>query len=153
MFDELWLFGTLWTIAHQVPLSMKFSKQEYWSGLPCPPPGNLPHRGIEPGSPVLQADSLPSEPPESHRLTHFYSNCWEDPLEKGTATHSSILAWRIPWTVQSMGSQRVRHNWVTFTFTVTAIPLEGRNAFCIPKICLPVSFSVLKKKKVHCQVR
>ena len=40
---------------------------------------------------------------------------WEDPLEKGKATHSSILAWRIPWTVQSMGSQRVGHDWVTFT--------------------------------------
>ena len=42
---------------------------------------------------------------------------WEDPLEKGKATHSSILAWRIPWTVQSMGSERVGHNWATFTFT------------------------------------
>ena len=41
---------------------------------------------------------------------------WEDPLEKGKDTHSSILAWRIPWTIQSMGSQRVRHNWATFTF-------------------------------------
>ena len=41
---------------------------------------------------------------------------WEDPLEKGKATHSSILAWRIPWTIQSMGSQRVRHDWVIFTF-------------------------------------
>ena len=41
---------------------------------------------------------------------------WEDPLEKGKATHSSILAWRNPWTVQSMGSQRVEHNWATFTF-------------------------------------
>ena len=41
---------------------------------------------------------------------------WEDPLEKGTGTHSSILAWRIPCTVQSMGLQRVGHNWVTFTF-------------------------------------
>ena len=43
---------------------------------------------------------------------------WEDPLEKGKATHSSILAWRIPWTIQSMGSQRVRHDWMTFTFTI-----------------------------------
>ena len=42
---------------------------------------------------------------------------WEDLLEKGKATHSSILAWRIPWTVKSMGSQRVRHDWATFTFT------------------------------------
>ena len=41
---------------------------------------------------------------------------WEDSLEKGKATQSRILAWRIPWTIQSMGSQRVRHEWVTFTF-------------------------------------
>ena len=45
-----WLFATLWTIACQVPLSMKFSRQEYWSGLPFPPPGDLPGLGIEPGS-------------------------------------------------------------------------------------------------------
>ena len=49
-------------IAHQVPLSMGFSRQEYWSWFPCPPPGDLPHPGIEPVSsvaPALQADSLP----------------------------------------------------------------------------------------------
>ena len=45
----------------------------------------------------------------------------KDSLEKGNATHSSILAWRIPWAVQSMGLQRVRHNWMTFTFTHTRI--------------------------------
>ena len=54
--------------------------------------------------------------------TWVWSLCWEDPLEKGMATHSSILAWRIPWTegpgrLQSMGSQGVGHDWVTFTFT------------------------------------
>ena len=48
--------------------------------------------------------------------TWVRSLCWEDPLEKEMATHSSILAWRIPRTVWSMGSQRVRHDWVTFTF-------------------------------------
>ena len=47
--------------------------------------------------------------------TWVWSLGWEDPLEKGMATHSSILAWRIPWTVSSMGSQRVGHNWATFT--------------------------------------
>ena len=51
-----------WTAALQAPLSMGFSRQEYWSGLPCPPPGDLPNLGIEPRSPALQADSLPSEP-------------------------------------------------------------------------------------------
>ena len=48
--------------SHQAPLSMGFSRQEYWSGLPCPPPGDLPNPGIEPRSPALQADSLLSEP-------------------------------------------------------------------------------------------
>ena len=50
-------------LAHQAPLSMGFSKQEYWSGLPCPPPGDLPNPGIRSGSPALEADALPSEPP------------------------------------------------------------------------------------------
>ena len=48
--------------------------------------------------------------------TRVQSLGWEDSLAKGTVTHSSILAWKIPWTVQSMGSQRVRRDWVTFTF-------------------------------------
>ena len=52
-----------WTTAHQAPLSMGFSKQEYWNGLPFPSPGNLSDPGIEPTSAALQADSLPSEPP------------------------------------------------------------------------------------------
>ena len=55
--------ATPWTIAHQVPPSMGFSRQEYWSGLPFPSPGDLPDLGIEPWSPTLQADALTSEPP------------------------------------------------------------------------------------------
>ena len=57
------LFATPWTVAYQAPPSLGFSRQEYWSGLPFPSPGYLPNPGIEPGSPVLQADALPSEPP------------------------------------------------------------------------------------------
>ena len=57
------LFATPWTVAHQAPPSMEFSRQEYWSGLPFPSPGDLPDPGIEPGSPTLQADALLSEPP------------------------------------------------------------------------------------------
>ena len=56
-------FATSWTAAHQAPLSMGFSRQEYWSGWPRPPPGDLPDPGIEPTSPTLWADFLPSEPP------------------------------------------------------------------------------------------
>ena len=46
-----------WTVAHQAPLSMEFSREEYWSGLPFPSPGDRPYPGIKPGSPALQADS------------------------------------------------------------------------------------------------
>ena len=57
------LFMTPWTVAYQAPQSVEFSRQEYWSGLPFPSPGDLPNPGIEPGSPALQADALPSELP------------------------------------------------------------------------------------------
>ena len=55
--------ATPWTVAHQAPLSMGFSKQEYWSGVLFLSPGDLPDSAIEPVSPTLQADSLLSEPP------------------------------------------------------------------------------------------
>ena len=105
---------------------MKFSRQEYWSGLPVPSPGDLPNPGIESRSPALQADSL-----------HFgkESACsagdldliagLEDPLEKGKATCSSILAWKIPWTVLFMGSQsqtRLSNLHFHFTFKLTVVP-------------------------------
>ena len=97
----------------QVPLSMGFSRQESWSGLPFPSAGELPDLGIKPGSPALQPDSLPYELPEkldvpfikktslvaqlvknppAMRETWIQSLGWEDPLEKGMATHSRILA-------------------------------------------------------------
>ena len=57
------LFAVPRTVAHQAPLSMEFSRQEYWSGLPFPSPRDLPDPGIKPGSFTVQADVLPSEPP------------------------------------------------------------------------------------------
>ena len=57
------LFATPWTVAYQASPSMGFSRQEYWSGLPFPSPGDLPYPGIEPGSPAWEADALTSEPP------------------------------------------------------------------------------------------
>ena len=62
-------FATPWTITCQVPLSMGFSRQEYWSGLPYPPPGDFPNLRKEPRSPTLQVDSLPSEPPGKPKNT------------------------------------------------------------------------------------
>ena len=65
MLSHVWLFVIPWTVACQVPLSMEFPRQEYWSGLPFLSPGAVPSSGMEPGSPALQADSLPSEAQES----------------------------------------------------------------------------------------
>ena len=62
---------TLWTVAQQAPLSMGFSRQEYWSGLPFPSPGDLPDPGIKPMSPELQADALTSEPPGNKPISRL----------------------------------------------------------------------------------
>ena len=77
-FSHVLLFVTLWTVAYQAPLSTESSRQEYWSGLPCPPPRNLPDPGMEPVSlmsPALQAGSLPlvprGKPFPEHRVPHF----------------------------------------------------------------------------------
>ena len=68
------LFATPWTVAYKAPPSMGFSRQECWSGLPFPSPGDLSNPGIEPRSPALRADALPSEPPgkpyETIQLIH-----------------------------------------------------------------------------------
>ena len=65
------LLVTPWTVAHQASLSVEFSRQESWTGLPFPPPGDLPDPGIEPETPALQADSLPSEPPGKPKVEMF----------------------------------------------------------------------------------
>ena len=77
------LFEAPWTVAYQAPLSMGFSRQEYWSGLPFPSPGNLPDPGIKPGSLKLWADALTSEPPGKPTGK-------EDYMQK----FSGLLSWR-----------------------------------------------------------
>ena len=63
MFSRVQLLETPRTVAHQAPLFMEFSRQEYWNGLPFPSPGDLPDPGMQPGPSALQADSPPSESP------------------------------------------------------------------------------------------
>ena len=109
--------ATPWTIACQVPLSMEFPRRKHWSGLPFPPPGDLPNPGIEPRSPALQVDSLPSELPGKPKNTRVGSQSLlqgiflTQELNQGFLycrrilyqiakwqPHSSILAWKILWT-------------------------------------------------------
>ena len=112
------------TVAHQALLSDGFPRQEYWSGLPFPPPRDLPKPEIKPASPaspVLQADPSPLDHQGNAVCTHTHTHTSSYIhihiyLEKEMATDSSVLAWRSPWTGQPggllfMGSQRVRHNW------------------------------------------
>ena len=92
-------------------------------------PGLIPRSGRSPGEGIgyplqyscasLVAQLVNSLP--AMQETWIWSLGREDPLEKGKATHSSILAWRIPWTIQSVGSQRVRHNRVTFTIWASLV--------------------------------
>ena len=70
LFSRAQLFEMLWTVARHAPLSMRFPRQEYWSGLPFPSPGNLLDPEIKTGSPTLQADSLPCEPLGKHKLLY-----------------------------------------------------------------------------------
>ena len=71
LLSRVQLFATPWTVAHQAPPSMEFSRQEYWSGLPFPSPEDLPDSGIAHRSPALRADTLASEPPDSFKTFHF----------------------------------------------------------------------------------
>ena len=78
-FSHVQLFESSWTVAHQAPLSMAFSRQTYWSGLPCSPPRDVPNPGIEPRSPALQVDSLSSEPPgKPQRIGRSLNMCVTD---------------------------------------------------------------------------
>ena len=67
-------FVTPWTVAHQAPQSMEFSRQDYWSGLPFPSPADLPNPGIEPGSPARQADALPSDTYVQYYMLQVYNS-------------------------------------------------------------------------------
>ena len=114
---------TPWTADYQAPLSMRFSRHGYGSGLPFPSLGDIPDPGIEPGSPALQANSFLNRN-SNLPLSFIACNAGDlgsipglgRSLGEGTVTHSSILAWRIPWTkkpvkLQSMELQRVQHDW------------------------------------------
>ena len=93
-FSRVRLFTTLWTTAHQVPLSLGFSRQEYWSVLPCPPPGDLPDPGIEPISLVslaLQAGSFPLSHLGSHLLPIVIHKCIHTHTHKYMYTHTFAL--------------------------------------------------------------
>ena len=135
-FSNVRLFVTVWTVAHQAPLCMEFSGQKYWSGLPCPPPGDLPNPGIKPRSLALQEDSLPSEPPGKlpcvcmcvcvYIYTHIYGRRKWQPTPvflPGESHGQRSLADYSPWGCKELDmTERLTH-----THTHTHMTLVVKN--------------------------
>ena len=104
--SRVWPFATPWTVAHQAPPSMGFSRQEYWSGLSFPSPGDLPNLGIEPRSSAFQADALTSEPPGFPRQYCLcVLNRWGSwGVEELHLTSGCLLRWRMDFNTQAVYS-------------------------------------------------
>ena len=89
MLSHVQLCVTPWTVAHQAPLAMEFSRQEYWSGLPFPSPGDLPNPGTDPASPAL-ADGFPLHHLGSATQVHTAIKWWHFDLHPGSETCSVV---------------------------------------------------------------
>ena len=104
------LFVTPWTAAHQIPLFMGFLKQEYWSGLPFPSQGIFFDPGIERGSPILQADSLLSEPPGKPSLAQHNANkpsmAWCDQQFLSSSCWTAVHEWMCPCLLMCSQTER-----------------------------------------------
>ena len=127
------LFVTPWTVAHQATLSMGFTRLEYWSGSPCPPPGYLPNPGIQPRSATLRAVSLPSEPPGKLHVTSLSSFKYV----LGWKQASWLQGCRIPWEVLWRGSFRLRVS-LGFPGDARLFQLTCLH-FSTPKVCVLVT--------------
>ena len=104
----VWAFVIPWTVAYQAPPSMGFSRQEHWSGLPFPSPGDLPNPGIEPVSPALQADALPSELPgkPGNEWTNAICRNMDGPRDYHTKWSKSYGERQISWYHLSAESKK-----------------------------------------------
>ena len=97
-----------WTVAHQAPLSTGILQQQYWTGLPCPSPRDLPNPAIEPWSPALQADSLPSEPPEKPKKTGVGNlSLLQGNFPSQESNWCLLHCWQILYQLSYQGSPRI----------------------------------------------
>ena len=171
-FSHVRLFVTPWTVAHQAPLSMGFSRQEYWNGLPCPPPEDLPDPGIEPESfmsPALGGRFFTNNATQetTHTFIYLYTRLllWLSGKEsacqcrrhkrlrfdpwvrkiKEMATHSSNLIWRISRTEEpgvSLGNSSNK-NWQTFLHSISCFSHRS------PLASLPSTVDADQPKHLH----
>ena len=124
------LFVTPWTVAYQAP-SMGFSRQEYWSGLAFPSPEGLPDPGIEPGSPALQADALPSEPPGKPILFYFILFFYQGETESEVAQSCLTLCDRMDYSPPGSSVHGILQakilEWVAISFSRGIFLTQGSN--------------------------
>ena len=108
---------------------MGISRQEYWSGLPCPPPGDLPNPGIEPRSPTLQADSLPSEPPGEPKLMHQFNS---------VQSLSRVQLFATPWTAAHQASLSITNSQsLPKLMSIESVMPSKHLILCCPLLLLP----------------
>ena len=124
---------------------MGFSRQEYWSGLPCPPPGDLPNPGMEPRSPTLQADSLPSEPPGEPKLMHRFSS---------VQSLSRVQLFVTPWTAACQASLSITNSQSSpKPMSIESVMPSNHLILCCPLLLLPSiypSIRVFSNESVLC---
>ena len=134
--------GTLWTVAHRVPLSIGNSSQEYWSGVPSPSPGHLPNPGIELQSPTLQAGSLPHETlGKLHVVQGTLKSLFQHHnLKASNFHHSPFFMVQISYPYKTTGKTIALTIW-TFTGKVIALLFNILSRFIIT--FLPMSKCLL----------
>ena len=122
--QSVWLFATPWTVARQAPLSMGFSGQEYWSGLPVPPAGDLPDPGIEPASPALAGKFFITEPWLQGLLCPVLKAKGHSPLVKAySATHTMDSTGSPPLTSHERKKRQMAISLHISQFTEVYIPV------------------------------
>ena len=126
---------TPWTVACWAPLSMRFSEQEYWSGLPSPSPGDLPNAGIEPGFPALQADSQPTE---------LQGKCTDSQMLLSVQFSLSVMSdSATQWTAAYQASLSNSQNLLKLMSIELVMP-SNHLILCHPLLLLPSIFPSIK---------
>ena len=127
------LFVTPWTVAYQASPSMGFFRQEYWNGLPFPSLGDLPDPGIEPGSPVFQADALTSEPPGK---PYDWLVCWSS--VQFSSVLSRVRLFATPWIEACQASLSIINSWSSpKVMCIELVMPSSHLILCCPLLLLP----------------
>ena len=140
-------FATLWTIAHQAPLSLVFPRQENWTGLPFPSPGDVSNPGIKPVSPALQVDSLPLS---HHNREYIMTLCYIMSLSIYIVIYNDIMLYNIIYNVYDTCIYTCTHIYIyvcVFIYTPTPPKVKNLCQVNLKQSFLP-SFFYMRKNEI-----